>query len=40
MAEKLPMLPVATAEILYVALDHVLTYVEKHGTFSDDVRGF
>lgn len=43
MAEsKLPMIPVATAEILYVALDHVLTHVEKHGEYpkhmSDDMR--
>lgn len=27
------MVPVATAEILYVALGHVLAHVEKHGTY-------
>lgn len=39
---KLPMVPVATAEILYVALDHVLTHVEEHGSYpkhlSEDMR--
>ena len=30
---ELPMIPVATAEILYVALGHVLAYVDKHGNY-------
>lgn len=29
----LPMIPVATAEILYVALGHILAHVEKHGNY-------
>ena len=28
-----PMIPVATAEMLYVALGHVLAYVEANGTY-------
>jgi hypothetical protein len=42
MAEKVPMIPVAAAEILYVAMDHILTHIDKHGEYpkhmSDDMR--
>lgn len=42
MAEQIPMIPVAAAEILYVALDHVLTHIEANGEYpkhmSDDMR--
>lgn len=42
MAEQIPMIPVAAAEILYVALDHVLTHIEQNGEYpkhmADDMR--